>query len=133
MRHPDHRLDISIVGTLLGHNDPPIAIVTNKQSAVSRLLPLAQDLTNPYLDCSSKDIREVTTAVLLLIGCGTYSNCVDDVVDINLCVNVLIRCNNVNIEYVKREVEIEDTLGERVDEIDKLAELIERIEADQHW
>ncbi|GJR23829.1 hypothetical protein Tco_0972356 [Tanacetum coccineum] len=35
-------------------------------------------------------------------------------------------------DMVKHEVEIE-TLGECVDEIDKLAELIGKHEADQHW
>ncbi|GJX32795.1 hypothetical protein Tco_0242650 [Tanacetum coccineum] len=40
--------------------------------------------------------------------------------------------NRVKIDMVKREVEIE-TVGECVDEIDKLAELIGKHEADQHW
>ncbi|GKD42673.1 hypothetical protein Tco_1267318, partial [Tanacetum coccineum] len=38
----------------------------------------------------------------------------------------------VKTDMVKHEVEIE-TLGECVDEIDKLAELIGKHEADQHW
>ncbi|GKG01096.1 hypothetical protein Tco_0305801, partial [Tanacetum coccineum] len=36
------------------------------------------------------------------------------------------------IDMAKRKVEIE-TLGECIDEIDKLAELIGKHEADQHW